>query len=174
LPNIPPKQAHAKIQSQENQMKSFLTLSLIVAGLLAASIFATIQAQASENEPALWNLEHDYFRYVEANDLKGYLTLWHKNFLGWPSVSATPVHKDHITDWITNQTSKGISFKLIEFKPASLQVTGDIAVSCYWITYKWIAKDGGGPTQVTRITHTWIKDDKDWRIIGGMSMPESK
>jgi len=77
------------------------------AGVLLISSQGRIEAQASEGEQTLWNLEHQYWRYVEDNDLQNYLGLWHKDFLGWPSTSAAPVDKDHITDWITSQTSKG-------------------------------------------------------------------
>jgi hypothetical protein len=92
--------------------------------------------------------------------------------LGWPSVSAAPVHKDHITDWITSQTSKGLAFKTGEFKPAAIQVTEDVAVASYWITFKWLDKDGNGTANTIRITHAWLRTGNDWRIIGGMSMPE--
>lgn len=37
------------------------------------------------------------------------LSLWHKDFLDWPSVTGVPLHKDHITDWITSQTSPGLA-----------------------------------------------------------------
>jgi ketosteroid isomerase-like protein len=110
---------------------------------------------------------------VQDNDLTAYSGLWNKAFVGWPSVNSSPVHKDHITDWITVQASKGLTFKTVEFKPAAIQVTGDIAVTYYWITFKWINKDGDGATHTLRVTHTLLKDGKDWHIIGGMSMPES-
>src|SRR5438132_3044706 len=90
----------------------------------------------------------------------------------WPSVSAAPVRKDHITDWITSQTSKGLAFKTGEFKPAAIQVTEDVAVACYWITFKWLDKDGNGAANTIRITHVWLRTGNDWRIKGGMSMPE--
>lgn len=144
----------------------FLAISLIPAAPRTA-------AQAPNAEQTLWGLEHDYFRYVEANNLSAYSSLWHKGFLGWPSVSPTPVHKEHITDWITSETSQGLSFKLVHFEPAAIQVTGDIGVTCYWATYKFIDKEGNGEQRVTRITHTWLKEGKTWHIIGGMSMPES-
>jgi ketosteroid isomerase-like protein len=144
----------------------------LLAGASAISSGETIQAQASDNEQTVWNLEHDYWRYVQDNNLAAYLGLWHKDFLGWPAVNAAPVGKDHITDWITSQTAKGLVLKSIEFKPARIQMTGDVAVACYWITYKWLDKDGKGAPHTLRITHTWLKDGKDWRIIGGMSMPE--
>lgn len=134
---------------------------------------AIASAQASTSEQAVWSLEHDYWRYVEANDLTAYRNLWHANFLGWPSMSAAPVIKDHITDWITSQTANGFAFKSIAFKPAKIQVTGDIVVACYWITSAWLDKNGKGDPRTARITHTWVRDGKDWRIIGGMSMPEA-
>ncbi|MGO9405185.1 MAG: nuclear transport factor 2 family protein [Terriglobales bacterium] len=128
--------------------------------------------QVSTSERTIWNLEHEYWHYVQDNNLAAYLGLWHKNFLGWPSFSASPVGKDHITDWITSQTAKGLTFKSIAFKPAKVQATGDIAVASYWITFKWLDKDGKGAAHTLRIIHTWVKDGNDWRIIGGMSMPE--
>jgi ketosteroid isomerase-like protein len=149
-----------------------IVLPLFLAAFLLVSLQGTAQAQASENEQTLWKLEHAYWDYVQHNDLPAYLGLWHKDFLGWPSVSAAPVHKDHITDWITTQTGKGLTFKSVEFKPAAIQVNGDVAVTCYWITYKWLDKDGNGATRTLRVTHTLLRDGKDWHIIGGMSMPE--
>lgn len=131
-----------------------------------------VSLQITRDQETLWNLEHAYWQYVEKNNLAGYSNLWHNDFLGWPSVSSAPVRKDHITDWITSQTSKGLAFKTVEFKPAAIQVTGDVAFACYWVTFRWVDKDGNGPTHTLRITHAWLRSGKEWRIIGGMSMPE--
>ncbi len=87
-------------------------------------------------------------------------------------VSSAPARKDHITDWITSQTGKGLAFKTGEFEPAALQVTGDVAFACYWITFRWVDRDGNGEALTLRITHAWLRDGKDWRIIGGMSMSQ--
>jgi hypothetical protein len=140
---------------------------------------AILSQEASSSEPSgdertLWDLERAYWRYVENNDLTAYSDLWNENFLGWPSVSSTPVRKDHITDWITSQTGKGLVFKAGEFKPAGIQVTGDVAFTCYWITLKWLDTRDTGEAQTFRITHAWLRSGKDWRIIGGMSMPEAE
>ena len=148
-------------------------MACLLAGVLALSLLTTIHVRAAENEQTLWDLERAYWRYVQDNDLASYRNLRHKDFLGWPSVSETPVHKDHITDWITSQTSQGLAFKSIEVKPAAIQVTGDIAVTYYWSTYEWLDKNGAGTPHSSRITHTWIKNGKDWQIIGGMSAPEA-
>ena len=146
-----------------------IVLPFLLAALLVVSLQGTTQTEASENEQTLWKLEHTYWNYVQENDLPAYLGLWQKDFLGWPSVNAAPVHKDHITDWITAQTSRGLAFKIVEFKPAAIQVNDDVAVTCYWITYKCLDKNGNGAAHTLRITHTLLRDGKDWHIIGGMS-----
>jgi len=129
---------------------------------------------STPDERKLWDLERSCWRYVEANDLAAYSNLWHKNFPDWPSVSDVPVGKDHITDWITSQTSEGLAFKAGEFKPAAMQVTGNVATAYYWITLRWLDKDGNGPSSTLRITHAWLKTRDDGQIIGGMSMPKPK
>jgi ketosteroid isomerase-like protein len=140
--------------------------------LLAISSQSGTPPEASGDERTLWDLEHAYWQYVENNDLAAYSDLWHEKFLGWPSVSSAPVHKDHITDWITSQTSKGLVFKAGELKPAAIQVTGDVAFVCYWITLAWQDKQGKAVPRTFRITHAWVRSGREWRIIGGMSMPE--
>jgi len=147
-------------------------VAMFVLAASSAISNAETKAQASEDEQAVWRLERSYWGYVQDNDLTAYRGLWHKDFLGWPSVSASPVGKDHITDWITSQTSKGLVFRSMEFKPAGIHFTGNMAVAYYRITTKWQDKDGKGDARTLRITHTWLKDGKDWRIIGGMSMVE--
>ena len=138
---------------------------------IAEHVFSS---ETSGDKQTLWDLERAYWRYVEDNDLVAYSNLWHKNFLGWPWVSSEPVRKDHVTDWITSQTSKGLRFKVDEFKPAAIEVTGDVAFTCYRITVRWVDKDGKGVAHTSRVTHAWLRSGKDWRIIGGMSMVEAE
>src|SRR5882762_9732433 len=92
-------------------------LGLLIIAQITASSEMLAASEASSDEQTLWKLEHAYWHYVEKNDLAAYSDLWHKDFLGWPYVSAAPVRKDHITDWITSQTAKGLAFKTVEFKP---------------------------------------------------------
>jgi len=151
-------------------MKPLLLLVVCILALAGQ----TLAANTAADEERLWERERAYWQYVEKNDLVAYANLWHEDFLGWPSISAAPVRKDHITDWITSQTSKELVFKAGEFKPAALEVTGDVAFACYWITFSWVDKDGNGAAHTLRITHAWVRSGKDWRIIGGMSMPEPR
>ncbi len=146
-------------------------LLLAITGLCAALPAA---AQQSANEQAVWKLETAYWSYVKAADLDGYRTLWHQDFVGWPSSSAQPARKDHITDWITASTEKGLRLQWYSIEPAASQATENIVVTHYWVTAFWSDKTGKGePPETTRITHTWIKASTGWQIVGGMSCPSA-
>jgi ketosteroid isomerase-like protein len=143
------------------------TISLFL--LLPATVFAQNPAA---DEGQVWHLEKAYWEYVKANDLEKYRALWNENFLGWPFVSSTPVRKDHITDWITANTSKGIKLQSYAIEQLAIQVTGDIAIDHYRIKFTWANKDGSeAKTSTMRITHTWTRTNGIWQILGGMSAP---
>ena len=140
---------------------------------LLLALTATVFGQTlTSDEAQVWGLEKAYWEYVRANDLGQYLALWHENFLGWPFVSPEPVRKDHITDWITANTSKGIKLQSYSIDQRAIQVTGDVALDYYRIKAVWTNSAGAEvKTDRMRITHTWIRTSGTWQILGGMSSP---
>jgi len=145
----------------------FKTIALIVAVTAAAFAGGSDKEQAQ-----IWNLEKAYWEYVKTNDLEKYRALWHENFVGWPFVSPAPVRKDHITDWITANTSKSVTLQAYSIEQLAIQVTGDLAMDYYRIKATWANSTGAEvKTDRIRITHTWIRTAGTWQIIGGMSSP---
>jgi ketosteroid isomerase-like protein len=143
------------------------TISILLA--LTSAAFAQDSAR---DEAQVWNLEKAYWEYVKANDLQKYRALWHENFLGWPYVSSGPTGKDHITDWITANTSKGVKLRSYTIEQLAVRVTGDIAINHYRIKANWAADETANVrTDALRITHTWIRTHDTWQILGGMSAP---
>ena len=127
---------------------------------------------ATNDGEQVWNLEKAYWEYVKTNDLEKYRALWHENFLGWPLISSTPVRKDHITDWITANTSKGLKLQSYAIEQLAIQITGDVAINHYRIKANWVNNEGAEVrTDALRITHTWIRNHDTWQILGGMSAP---
>ena len=120
--------------------------------VLAAAGFAQ---GAANDEAQIWSLEKAYWEYVKGNDLEKYRALWDEDFLGWPFVSSAPVRKDHITDWITANTSKGVKLQSFSIEQLAIQVTGDIAINHYRIKANWATSEGVEVRKDTlRITHT--------------------
>ena len=139
---------------------------------LVAFTSTAIAQDTAKDEAQVWSLEKAYWEYMKSNDLEKYRALWHEDFVGWPLVSSAPVHKDHITDWITANTSKGIKLQSYSIEQLAIQVTGDVAINYYRIKATWADNEGVGvKTDALRITHTWIRTHGIWQIIGGMSAP---
>ena len=137
--------------------------------VLATAAFAQ---DSAKEEAQVWNLEKAYWDYVKADDLEKYRALWHEDFLGWPFVSSAPLRKDHITDWITSNTSKGVRLQSYSIQQLAIHVTGDVAINHYRIEATRAASDDSKVgTDVLRITHTWVRAHDTWQILGGMSAP---
>src|SRR6476469_8752069 len=141
-------------------------------GLIVAVTAAAFAGGSDKEQAHIWNSEKAYWEYVKTDDLEKYRALWHENFVGWPFVSPAPVRKDHITDWITSNTSKGIKLQSYSIEQLAIQVTGDIAINYYRINATWANSAGAEVrTDKLRITHTWTRPHGTWQIIGGMSSP---
>jgi hypothetical protein len=154
---------------------SFLLL-LSMAPFVRAAATASptpVRLAPRTDETQVWDLEKAYWEYVKANDLQKYRDLWHERFLGWPYVSAAPVGKDRITDWITANTSQGLKLRSYSIDQLGIRVTSDIAINHYRIKAIWAKGDKAEVvrTDGLRITHTWLRTHGTWQIIGGMSAP---
>src|SRR5947199_1908027 len=137
--------------------------------VLAAAGFAQ---SAANDEAQIWSLEKAYWEYAKTNDLEKYRALWDEDFLGWPFVSSAPVGKDHITDWITANTSEGIKLQSYSIEQLAIQVTCDIAINHYRIQANWATGEGAkARTDALRITHTGIRTHGTWQMLGVMSAP---
>src|SRR5438045_5899419 len=125
----------------------------IIPFLLTLAIAGFAQGSADQ-EAQVWNLEKAYWEYVKTNDLEKYRALWHDDFVGWPLISSAPVRKDHITDWMTANTSKGMKLQSYSLEQLAIKITGDIAIDHYRIKMNWANKDGTNlRTDTLRITH---------------------
>ena len=90
-------------------------------GLIVAVTAAAFAGGSDKEQAQIWNLEKAYWEYVKTNDLEKYRALWHENFVGWPFVSPAPVRKDHITDWITANTSKNVTLQAYSIEQLAIQ-----------------------------------------------------
>lgn len=146
---------------------------LFLMGLLLWFPPGTALAQASDvDEDAVWALEEAYWQYVEANDIESYRALWDERFVGWPGGSAAPVEKPQIADWIVPlHADPGRVFRY-DLERKAVRAFGDIVVTHLLYRGYFVSADTGEVVEqwaTGKITHTWRRDDGNWRIITGMA-----
>ena len=142
----------------------FLALSIqfvLVVPALAGQEFEEVEEQ-------IWALEEIYMTAFEAADHKIILDLLHDRFLGWPRESELPTGKSESTEFLKDNYPEPLELDF-ELKRAGIRVSGDVAITHYLVMIKGKNDLGAGPTHTIRITHTWIREGADWRILGGMS-----
>jgi ketosteroid isomerase-like protein len=141
--------------------------SAVPAGMQNARNSTASSAKADEDK--VWQLERSYWEYVKALDVPGYKSLWHDDFVGWPSTATAPMHKDHITDWLEEERVAQDKLQCYKLEPAGFTVVGDVAVTHYHLTEHWLDKNGKGEPRTIKVTHTWLRVKDSWQIIGGMA-----
>ncbi len=144
-----------------------LTLIIIMSPLILLGNSATSQSW-SPAEQELWNLEKTYMTLLNENNVQKLAEFWHQDFIGWPSHSSKPLNRDEgivsLETLLENITSSSFTFH-----PKAIQILGNTAVVHYRVEFDLQTKDGERKKNSYRVTHTWMKDSDDWRILGGMS-----
>ena len=116
----------------------------------------------------VWQRELQYWNYVKNNNVPGYLTLWHNNFIGYPG--SDTLTRKNIGNWITESHNKKDQRYEFKITKKAVNVFGDLAVVFYDDEDTW--KNSKGEVvlkELYKITHTWKKFGSIWLIIGGMS-----
>ena len=144
--------------------------------LLAALVFLTssfLLAQTvyiswSEAEQEIWALEHQYMANIQNGNFDGLDPVWHDGFLGWPSHSARPVDRSG-TIASLEELAKTTDFLAFELQPHALRITGNVAIVHYTVILDAVVSGRDRVRVSYRIVHTWLEEDGQWRILGGMS-----
>jgi hypothetical protein len=137
-------------------------------GAQAAPPAAKTQAQPSIIDE-VWAMEDSYWRYVKAADVEKYLTLWNKDFRGWPCADEHPATKANISDWVRDIRDKKVRFTSVLSKEGATSV-GGVVVVYYRTPMNYEYPDGHKESvgKPVKITHTWMKVNGRWEIVGGM------
>jgi ketosteroid isomerase-like protein len=124
----------------------------------------------AELENEVWQMEESYWEYVQNIDTVTYKTLWHDDFIGYPSFGDGVSNKSKIAIWIPElhqDTSLTFSYKL--YKKA-VNAIEDVVIVFYDTDEMWTDKAGKAVRKETyKFTHTWKKQNDNWVILGGMA-----
>ena len=167
--------------------KHMKTNQLILLGAMAIAIFSMTNckektentAQTETVEPIIdkgtledeaWHMEELYWQYVQNNDTITYKTLWHDNFIGYPSFGDGVANNSKIASWIPKlheDENQKFSYQLS--KKASNAID-DVVIVFYDADEIWTDQTTNETRRATfKFTHTWKKYGDQWLILGGMA-----
>jgi hypothetical protein len=123
-----------------------------------------------EMEDEAWRMEELYWEYVQNIDTISYKTLWHTNFIGYPSFGDGVSDKSKIATWIPDlHKDPDLKYSYVLHKKASNAIE-DVVMVFYDTDEIWTDKDNKPVRKETyKFTHTWKKVDGKWLILGGMA-----
>ncbi len=129
----------------------------------------------SELEDEAWHMEELYWEYVQKIDTVAYKTLWHEDFIGYPSFGDGVSDKSKIATWIPDlHKDPDLKYSYVLHKKASNTIE-DVVMVFYDTDYYWTNKDNQVVRKETyKFTHTWKKVDGHWLILGGMAASKNK
>ena len=136
----------------------------------ACCVLAVFSSPIRAQQDEVWQLEEDYWRYVKAGDIESYMVLWHEDFVGWPCGAPSPGGKANVGDWVQVIRDEGITITY-DLGREAVQYFGDLAIAHYSSASIRRYADGRVEARVSKLTHTWMKTENRWQIIGGMCGP---
>lgn len=148
----------------------------LLAGLVAAAAAAIPAAlhaqQLSPEQQRVWERETTYWKLWKAADVEGFMALWDPHLADWPHATSEPVQRAALRQMVEKQF-EFIGAGTFDYRLHRLSVTvvGDVAVTFYTVHTTYRASDGTESEGDSRLTHTWLRTDGTWRIVGGMSAP---
>ena len=152
-------------------MRRILTWSLLL--LCGAMVGIFYPGEAIQAEQLLdgflefFPVEVPYHRALLAGDEKTLARFWHEDYLGWPTGEDLPWDKEFglktIHAWIEDH---GGTLGSPMFEPIGASVVGDAGVVHYLLEYTVEMKDGTKSNRKVRISHFWIKEGGQWKLLG--------
>jgi hypothetical protein len=128
------------------------------------------RAELSSEQKQIWDLEERYWQFLKTRNRDGCIGLWDESLVGWPYSLPDPIRKDVMRS-DPFRLLQGLELKNVQLEPKAVQMFQQVAIVHYMMTATYARKDGSRDVERLRMTHTWLKTNGAWLIIGGMSAP---
>jgi len=122
-------------------------------------------------ENIIWNLEESYFVNLYKANYQFVIALYDDHFLGWPSGLKQPIGVEESSRFMKQLIPEPTSCT-IRIEREGISILGTTALTQYTLLVDCKDSSGKVKTKRSRITHTWIKKGKSWKLFGGMSIDQ--
>ena len=138
-----------------------IIVSLLFIGIAVFWSLQAFGAEFSEAQKEIWNLEIKYWESIKNADVETHKNLLHDNLVSMRYRTSEPDNK--VVEMAHNFNVVQYKFKSYEIEPLAIQLFNNVAIVCYY--YKFT---GNNLSDSGRVTHTWMKQNDTWYLIGLM------
>jgi len=120
---------------------------------------------------ALWAKERAIYEGRGRGDISAYLNNSSDAYVSWPPSFDAPI--DHAKLMSARDGKPKPSHEKLEMTYRAMALSGDTAV-IYYSTHMTVAADGALVDLRYDVTHSWVRENGSWRVLGGMARPRIK
>jgi hypothetical protein len=142
---------------------------LLFSGLAAMPAPDELTGVKDTPDDTIWAQEQSYFVNLYKANYAEVVALYDEQFLGWPNGLKQPIGLEESSRFMKQLIPNPTSCT-IRIDRAGIRLTGTTALTQYTLYVDCKDPSGVITTKTSRITHTWIKKGKAWKLLGGMSI----
>ena len=138
---------------------------------LAPGASVTDDFSFEEARDAIWKKELAVYEGRSRGDISIYVSNTADGYSAWPPFSPTPYGRETLQangGGTNGGTQEQLAMDLVSFT-----LNGESAI-IYYKTHMTRAADGTPVDYRYEVTHTWVVEEGDWKVLGGMAraMPD--
>ena len=148
-------------------MKVYFKLSLLITmGLIYVLTAVPASAQDwSKEQLEVWKNVQTYWDLDAKQDLDGFMSYFHEDYIGWSKRNAFPGDKTMAKKWI-GESYKDSKTLITDLSPLAINIFGNVAIVHYYYTQLSENKEGKRTNEQGRWTDILMKQDDRWVLIG--------
>lgn len=109
------------------RISSYGLVLLLCLTVPSPSVFGQ-ERQSAAVQREIWNAKEAYWRFLKEKKQEAFMSLWHEQFVGWPTGMSVPADKTKIrTHWYPSLTTEKAILSY-DLKPMAFRVHGNTAV----------------------------------------------
>lgn len=139
---------------------------------LVTAFSATLAGAATPVGPAdaakaeIWTKEQAIYASRGSGNVDAYLGSLATGYLAWPPFNEVPKGAEGLRE--TGRKLAGKTHEKLEMKLVDFTLNGTTAV-IYYQTHRTMLADGTPVDQYYDSTHTWVRENGQWKVLGGMA-----
>lgn len=151
-------------------MKKFIMvlLNLCILSTIDSANSQALRRMWTAEESEIWNLEYNYWKYVELGDNQGKKALWHSKGINWFDEGYDKYENPQIVK--TGSEELKSSTSPVNFIPLAIRISGDLAFTMLRVILleKQLSSDTKSEDYL-KVMHVWIKQNNKWLLLNSFS-----